>query len=119
MESLFRAFFNEYITNCDKIPAYIQEEYMTDAGVFDIPYISAKFKEPLSKKSGNEIINSIFGRVYFEPIKYTSEVTLEEFQKEYKFGKFINVRGWISYMYHATGKLLTRKDLYKYLMVTK
>lgn len=62
-----------------------------------------------------EQVYKTFGTVNFSVEKQKNELSLEEFQYHYEFGKYPNVRHWITEMYELTGKLLTREKLFEFI----
>lgn len=111
----FVAFLAEQYNTDKRMPAFIQEEYLTAEGTVDWPYVSITLQDRVSAARGNALANSTMGVCKFVRTTNLNEVTLEEFTKHYEFGTFSNVRGWIGLIYAKTGMLLTREALFKHL----
>lgn len=97
------------------LPPNIQEEYLDEEGKVDWHYVGQSLDKRISASSGNSALNTACGFSKFIRTENTNEVTFEEFSTLYAFGEFKNVRGWIGLVFARTGKLLTRKVLFKYL----
>ena len=95
-------------------PAFI-EEYVVD-GELDYRYIAKKFKTRITKSETTRACHQIFETLAFVPCReYENEVSLKEFKSRYAFGKYPDVRGWITYFEKSTGEVLTRNKCYGYI----
>lgn len=47
-----------------------------------------------------------------------TDLTLEDFRKIYEFGKYPSAKQWIVHIYSATGKHVSIRELYEYILVS-
>lgn len=97
---------------------HVQEEYLVK-GQFDIPYLSRKLGIPMSKTKGIVVIKDTFGTTVFNTPEVKNEVSKTVFDAYYEFGKFPDVRAWISEIYSRTGLVLTKAKLYEYILQSR
>lgn len=89
-----------------------QEEFLTEESTLDAQYIMRLHKiRAVTLKKANAMIAEVFGQTKFSKIPQPSELTDSIFKKHYEFGKYPNVRGWITYFTDVVGVHATRKDI--------
>jgi len=98
-------------------PGFI-EEYTVE-GELDYRYIAKKFNTRITKSESARAAHQIFETIIFEPNReYENEVIQREFLAHYEFGKYPDVRGWITHIERETGQVLTREACYGYVVRT-
>lgn len=91
------------------------EEYLQPNGDIDYRYIAKKYEHKWTAADAKAELMKHFGQITFDHKEPTNEVTREEFLHHYKFGKYKDVRGWITEINRLTDKIITRKKVYEYV----
>lgn len=92
------------------------EEYLNDEGEIDFRYLCRKHDKKVTAMEAKKQIAHYFGRLKFNKQNAVNEVDYKTFMLHYKFGKFKDTRGWITYIFEKTGLVLTRRKLYEYIL---
>jgi len=110
---------SDLMTYCKDIVTkqVVQEEFIALDGQFDLGYCKQILDDrTMTKAKLNTLVQKTFGQVVFFNLEAKNEITESLFNKHYRFGKYKNVRQWISFFYVRYGKLLTRESLFKYIV---
>ncbi len=91
------------------------EAYVHNSAL-DPVFIGEILKTRLTQKSIRAETNKRFGKVSIPEQKNTNEVSEAEFKRDYQFGLYPNVLGWVSHFNTQHNKLLTREKLYEYIL---
>lgn len=102
------------IVNMTTIPAHIVEEFCRE-GKMDYAYFISKYNVRMTQKEFKEI----FSNKKLDSRPKESEITKEEFQSLYEFGKFNSVRCWVGEVHNQTGKFITQQDVFNWVLETK
>lgn len=94
----------------------VQEEYVGSKGWLDKNHILKGLKLHLSTATFRKAVKQVFGVTEFNQEYIENEVTQEEFNKHYTFGKFTQTVSWIEFFYKKSGKVLTRAKLFTYIL---
>jgi hypothetical protein len=107
----------EYISTAS--PAAVQEEFLGKDGSFEMSYIRQVLGDKGVTKPAllKELQNAGVDYISLPPFTAECEVSHALFHKHYEFGKFENVRGWISFFYWKYKKVLTRNALFTYILL--
>jgi hypothetical protein len=94
------------------------EAYCNEQGYLDAPYISYLCERRLTTKGLNSQVNTAVGAAAFIPEENDDleVLTYDEFLGMYEFGKFKSTRGYIMYAFERTGKVLTRENLFAWVL---
>lgn len=104
----------------ENFTASFQEEFLTDEGFLDLPYIKRKHKlKATTNASMKKAVAEVFGRTKFSKIPQPSDLTTPQFIANYKFGEFEDTRGWITHFSDVLDVHVTRKDLYDFIIKHK
>lgn len=111
-ENLLPYFCKESVT----FDPLIQCIYLTEEGWIDKGTIMRETKQHMSVNSFRKLLKEVFGYTSFNLHKIQEDnLTKEEFDSIYEFGKHPFGRGWIKEVYEKTGKLVTINKIYGYI----
>lgn len=113
LENRLKPAYNESTNTFDES---VQEEYLGAHGWLNKTYIMRVLHIQLSTASFRSDVKQVFGTAEFNRTTCLNEVTQEEFNKAYLFGKFAVATGWIGFFYEKNGKVLTREKLFEYIL---
>lgn len=101
---------NELLVSEGVLKPWVREFIYDDNGLVNVPALRELYLTG-SVQSQIEIFRAL--EKANTPIAVT-EVSLEEFQEQYEFGKYPNTRLWLKH-FADQGLELTRKDLHEYI----
>lgn len=111
-KELMERLAKHYVIDGQLHPSFA-EEFCDKDGTLDYRYISRKYKHPWTSIEAKRLITEYFGSLKFKVDKPFNEVSEELFNEHYEFGRFPDVRGWITWFWENHSKILTRERLYE------
>lgn len=97
--------------------AVIREEFAELNDTYNLGYCAYILGVPkVSLAKVNKMVEDVGMPIRIPEFETKNEVSKELFLSEYEFGRYKNVREWISFIYRKHNKILTRKSLFKYVL---